>query len=430
MSWIKKLIYFTIYWIFLSSLINRYIWDSQIITLLPDLLVIFIVLYHPVTKHKLSKTIGKAPLVVLSIFLLIGIFSAIGNAIAPTSALWGLRMVIRYPLLFYIVYQHFNLRDVFRLKKAFYASFWINAAFILIQLATGVVGDLMGGIWNGNGILANYILVSIAIYGGDYFRGKISLTNFSLRVIFFFACATWGEIKLLYFVIPLILYVQYCFYRKFNFSHVIIILVAYIALIPLLRWGLSFYYDQDYIDSTFNVEEMDAYNKNDYGFSGYSYNRGTCVELATAQFLTDHPFHLLVGHGIGSATVSKLFPSEISERYADLTRYYYFTSSYVLIETGWVGFILFLLFYALLFYSFFKYYKTTKNSHIKYWSFAGCLTIIMTFIMIYYNNSPYSDYYVPYLVWAICFVAIRDHKRIDSYKKRNHAESISSCTGL
>lgn len=421
MSWIKKLIYFTIYWIFLSSLINRYIWDSQIITLLPDLLVIFIFLCDPIAKYKLTTIIGKTVLIILCIFLIIGILSAIANDIALSNILWGLRMIIRYPLLFYIVYQHFNLRDVYWFKKAFYASFWVNAAFILIQLASGVVGDSMGGIWNGNGILANYILISIAIYGGDYFRSKISLTNFSLRVIFFFACATWGEIKLLYFIIPLMLYVQYCFYRKFSFSHVFIILIAYITLIPLLRWGLSFYYDQDYINSTFDVKEIEAYNKNDYGFSGYSYNRGTCVELSTAQFLTDHPFHLLAGHGIGSATVSKLFPSEISTRYADLTRYYYFTSSYVLIETGWGGFILFLLFYALLFLSFFRYYKTARNSPIKYWSFVGCLTAIMTFIMIYYNNSPYSDYYVPYLVWAVCFVAIREQKKIIKYKKVNHA---------
>lgn len=415
MAWIKKLIYFIIYWIFLSSLINRYIWNSQIITLLPDALVIFAFLCDLKGKHELSKIVGKAPLTALGIFLLIGVAAAIVNSVDPTSFLWGLRMVIRYPLLFYMIYQHFDMRDVLKLKKAFYLSFWINAVFTLLQLATGVVGDAMGGIWSGNGQLANYILISIIIYGGDYYRGKITLRNFSFRVLFFFACAVWGEIKLLYFVIPLMLYIQYCFYRKFNFSHVLIVLFASIALIPVLRWGLSLYYDQDYVDSTFNVEEMEAYNKNDYGFSGFSYNRGTCVELATAQFLVDDPIQFIAGNGFGSATVSNLFPSEIGRRYANLTCYHFFTSSYVLIETGWGGFICFLLFYILLFFSFFSYYRKRKDPFIKYWSVIGCLTVIMTFIMIYYNNTPYADYYFPYVVWAVCFVAIRDRKRTKKF---------------
>lgn len=425
MSWTKRLIYFTIYWIFLSSIINRYVWNSAIITLIPDVLVIGIFLYNPIRKKSISKISSKTVLITFTTFLTIGILSAIINTTQLTSFLWGFRMIIRYPLLFYITYQHFNLKDVFILKKNLYLSFWINAIFIILQFSQGVVGDPMGGIWSGNGILTIYILISIVIYGSDYFLGKISLINFSARVVFFFICATWGEIKILYFIIPFIIYIEYCFYKKFNLSHLFIIVIAYFSLIPILQWGLSLYYDKDYVDSVFDTEALEEYNNNDYGFSGYSYNRGTCIQLATAQFLKD-PFHLLFGHGIGSATVSKLFPSKIGAKYGEITCYYYFTCSYVLIEVGWVGFTLYLLFHIFLFYSFFKSYIKSKNINMKNWSAIGCLSVIITFIMIYYNSSPYSDYYIMYLLWAICFIAIRDCKKITRNKIKQVQTSQSS----
>lgn len=413
MSLTKKLIYFIIYWIFLSSLINRYLWNNQIVTFLPDVLVICIFLFQTTSRKSLSKTTGKAVLVVLAAFFICGTLSAIINMTPITCFLWGFRMLIRYPLLFYIVYQHFNLKDVLVLKKNLYQSFWINAAFIILQFFQGVRGDGMGGIWSGNGNLAVYILISILVYGSDYFLGRISLLNYALRIAFFFACAMWGEIKMLYFIIPFIIYFEYCFYRKFNFSHFIFIIMAYFLLMPILQWGLSLYYDQSYVNSVLDMDALSEYNNSDYGFSGYSYNRGSCIQMATTQFL-GNPFHFLFGHGIGSATVSQLFPSEIGMKYGDLTCYFFFTSSYALIEMGWIGFIFYIVFHLLLFSSFFRLYKRNKNRSVKSWYAIGCLSIVVTFIMIYYNSVPYNDYYAPYLLWALCFIVARDYPRVFS----------------
>jgi len=404
----KRLIYFTIYWICLSSLINRYIWNNPIITLLPDILVIVLFLHKPINIKNISQLIGRNITATLIILFTIGTLSAIINITPITCFLWGFRMLVRYPLLFYIIYQHFNIRDVFILKKNLYQSFWINAFFIVLQFFQGTTGDTMGGIWSGNGILAVYILISIIIYGKDYFLKEISLLNFLCRIIFFFICAAWGEIKMLYFIIPITIYITYCFYKKFNLTHILIIIIGYFTLMPLIQWGLSFYYNQDYIE-TLNMESLNEYNNGDYGFSGYSYNRGTCIKLATAQFLKD-PFHLLFGHGIGSATVSTIFPSEIGSKYGSVTCYFFFTSSYALIELGWVGYVLYILFHLLLLYSFFKYYKQGNNIEIKNWAAAGCISTIITFIMIYYNSTPYIDYYPTYIFWSMCYIAIKYNK--------------------
>lgn len=416
MSWTKKLIYFTIYWICLSSLINRYLWNSPLITLIPDILVISIFLFKPINKKGLYRTTGKKVLIILSMFFIIGSLSAIINTTPITCYLWGLRMLIRYPLLFYIIYQYFNIKDVRRLKKNLYQSFWLNAIFICLQFSQGIIGDAMGGIWAGNGILAVYILLSIIIFEKDFLTGKISLLNFSFKVIFFFICATWSEIKMLYFIIPITIYITYCFFRKFNLSHIVIFILGYFTLIPIIQWGLSFYYDQSYID-TINIKSLNEYNNGDYGFSGYSYNRGTCIQLATTQFL-NNPLHLLIGHGIGSATISNLFPSEIGTKYGAITCYSYFTCSYALIEVGWIGFILYLLFYLVLFFVFLNIYNKSNHTEVKEWAAIGSITTIITFIIIYYNSSSYSDYYFAYIILAMCFISIRDIVHNTSNSKR------------
>lgn len=112
----KRLIYFTIYWICLSSLINRYIWNNPIITLLPDILVIVLFLHKPINIKNISQLIGRNITATLIILFTIGTLSAIINITPITCFLWGFRMLVRYPLLFYIIYQHFNIRDVFILK--------------------------------------------------------------------------------------------------------------------------------------------------------------------------------------------------------------------------------------------------------------------------------------------------------------------------
>ena len=74
---------------------------------------------------------------------------------------------------------------------------------------------------------------------------------------------------------------------------------------------LSFYYDENYIESTFDSEEVNKYLENDYALQSgktqlLSFNRNTCIERSSTILFQD-PKAFLIGNGIGSLTQSQLF---------------------------------------------------------------------------------------------------------------------------
>ncbi|RGZ94529.1 hypothetical protein DW966_03865 [Bacteroides stercoris] len=416
----KKYIYWAIYAVLYCSIIQRYIWSNQLCQLIPDIIIFFICLFQKgltnplANRNSISPFLGKWIFKLIILFFVIGIISDIINIVNPTAIIWGIRMIIRYSLLFLLVFKYFNNSDLLRLRKIIYQSFNITVFLILFQFVTGVTGDLMGGIWGGNGELSIYIILMTFLFSADYLKKRMSLKVYALRIVFFFITAMWGEIKMLYFFLPLCVYGTYVLLKKMSLKHIAILIVAWISAIPILTMVLSLYYDEEYVSQTLNKEELEAYNTNNYGFTEESFNRGTIFEKST--YFLNTPVHLIIGHGLGSGNLSTLFHTEVLDQYAR-TCYAFFTMSYLLIEVGYIGLILFLSIHVLLLYRFYLFYKRTTDEIIKYWAALGILATAATFLMIYYNSVPLNNYYFGYLFWAMCFIGIRERNRYIQNKK-------------
>ena len=95
--------------------------------------------------------------------------------------------------------------------------------------------------------------------------------------------------------------------------------------------------------TTFDMEFIQEETSHAYTLSeeaaDFSFNRSTCVEMASTLILND-PIHLLFGYGVGSGNTSEKFGTWISATYSKITSYNWFTSSWLLIEYGWVGYII------------------------------------------------------------------------------------------
>lgn len=201
-------------------------------------------------------------------------------------------------------------------------------------------------------------------------------------------------------------------------------MAAYFFLIPTVKFILSFYYDENYIESTFDSEEVNKYLENDYALQSgktqlLSFNRNTCIERSSTILLQDSKA-FLIGNGIGSLTQSQLFKTPLADVYHP-TYYFFFTFSYVLLELGWLGFILFILFYACMAYRFYRYYRNTKDGAIKYWSSIGLFMTCISYIFMWYNAIPYSNYYFTFILFGLCFTGIKTHKQklsINKYAKK------------
>ncbi len=414
----KKKVYYLILFIFFKSFIASIIGMEDVLNLVADILVFYLVYRQP-KKHfaQLKRALGYKLIGVISFFFFIGILSGFVNYVPIQTILWGVRLFIRYFFLFYVLFFTFDKTDIPWFKKFLYKIFTWNSLACIYQLYNFRTGDGMGGIAHNNGELAILLVVLDLFFCMEYLSGNISKYSLIGRFLMTIFISMWAEIKLLYFILPLCLYSTYVLVKKTSFVHVIVLVLASLFFVPTMKFILSFYYSDEYIEKTFDSDEIvteishDRYN---LAAEGVSFNRNTCIKKTQETFLLD-PIHNAIGWGIGSGTNSSRFKTWINYQY-EQTAYFFFTSSYVLIETGWIGFVSFLLIYAFIMLRFLHYYILRKDQSSKYWASIGIILCGMTFLFIWYNDTPYAYYYIPFIIWSFCFIALR--------KEVNYSESI------
>lgn len=428
----RKLLHLSILWVIYGSLINRFIWNNQLITIMPDILLCILLFMEKPRKEKnnLQLYVGKAVISVFYSILILGVISSLISFTPMTATIWGVRQFFRYGLMAYMILLYFRPRDIVWGRKLLYQSFLWNMFFVIVEFALGQTGDAMGGTFSGNGELSVYLTVIAFIAEMEYLQHRLSIQKFIAACCLCFATSILAELKLLYILLPLTLYGGYVLLNKFNIKHVIILVIAYFSMIPVIKFALLLYYDENYVESVFDKEEMDKYLENDYGLQSgtyrlLSFNRNTCIERSSI-ILSQESKTFLIGNGIGSLTQSQLFKTPLAKMYFP-TFYFFFTFSYILLELGWLGFILFLLFYALIAYRFYRYYQNTKDSIIKYWSSIGLFMACVSYIFMWYNAVPYSAYYFPFILFSLCFVGIKFRKQklsMNKYINKNGSKSI------
>ena len=428
----RKLLHLSILWVIYGSLINRFIWNNQLITIMPDILLCILLFMEKPRKEKnnLQLYVGKAVISVFYSILILGVISSLISFTPMTATIWGVRQFFRYGLMAYMILLYFRPRDIVWGRKLLYQSFLWNMFFVIVEFALGQTGDAMGGTFSGNGELSVYLTVIAFIAEMEYLQHRLSIQKFIAACCLCFATSILAELKLLYILLPLTLYGGYVLLNKFNIKHVIILVIAYFSMIPVMKFALLLYYDENCVESVFDKEEMDKYLENDYGLQSgtyrlLSFNRNTCIERSSI-ILSQESKTFLIGNGIGSLTQSQLFKTPLAKMYFP-TFYFFFTFSYILLELGWLGFILFLLFYALIAYRFYRYYQNTKDSIIKYWSSIGLFMACVSYIFMWYNAVPYSAYYFPFILFSLCFVGIKFRKQklsMNKYINKNGSKSI------
>lgn len=422
MSKTKRYIYLAIYAAMYCSVIQRYLWQNQFVQLLPDAIILFVYFFQKgltnriAKSNSVSKILGNSIIYLYLSFFILGFISDIVNLVSPITALWGFRMTVRYGLLFILIYKNFDFNDINKVRRIINVSFYINVVLVFQQFFTNQRGDTMGGIWGGNGELAIYILLLSTLYSADYFHKRLSLANFIIRIAIFFMFAMWAEIKMLYFIFPICIYMSYVLFKKFSLKHILILIIAWFFAVPLLSKTLSLYYGEDYITQTLDTEKLQDYNKNNYGFTEESINRGTI--FTKSNIFLNSTKNIILGHGLGSGTVSQFFGLNTSKQYRN-TFYDYFTMSYLLFEVGYLGLCIFLIIHIILLCKFFTMYKNSNDLILKYWSALGILSTLLAFLMIYYNSSPLKNYYFGYIFWAICCIAIRERRKQLILKKHD-----------
>lgn len=410
-----KIFWGTLLFIFVKGFIIKTFGNFDLINLLADVLVIYCAVKTPKIQIKnVIKITGRPIIFSLFFFFLIGIIGDIVNSVPIKTSIWGIKNFLRFFLLTYSIIGRYKFLDSYTFKKLVTKLFYLNLLAITIDFFAGRKGDSMGGIFLGNGDLAIFLIVSLFLFTSDYFVGRKKKLLVVGAYVSSFIIAMLAEIKFLYLIIPMCLYLSYVLIKKMTIMNITVFILSCMFIVPSLKYALSFYYNDAYIEAIFNEEERDDYLSNsgyNLGMDNNGFNRNTSIENVQLLFFRDNIQTSLVGFGLGSASNSKTFGTWIADMYR-FTGYFFFTSSFVLIETGWIGFILFISIYLFILLRFLYYYIKSKNNQEKYWAAIGTMMSIMTFLFIWYNSAPYVDYFLPFMLWGFCFLGILKNKTV------------------
>lgn len=409
----RKILFFVINWLIYIGFIQNFIFDNIIFTIVPDILIFYVAYRTGQKKNRLkssiNKYVGKFLPGLIKFAIVFTVAGFLINSLSPLSYLWGVRNVIRYPILVWVIYRNFEMADVRKYKKYIYMGFDINMLFCAMEFLAGIRGDPMGGTFEGNSLLMLYALIVMILATGDYFRKRVSVIRFVAYIFCMLIIAILAEIKMIYFLFPLTIYGCYVLNKKFNLSHIIVLILAFFFLIPAMQFVMSFYYGSKYVNQTFDMAYLQEETSHSYDFREGGFNRATAIDLTNKVILTD-PVHLVFGYGLGSGSISRTFSTDLLEKYRH-TMFWNFTTSYALVELGWSGFCLYALCYLLFLWRFYRIYSKYKDKEIKYWAAIGVVSVGVTFIMCWYNDSPYVKYLMMYVLWGVCLSAIEARKK-------------------
>ncbi len=403
----KKVIYLLVYWYIYSGLLKYFGIDSKIIDYVPDLFAIYLgcLFIRKQTDVKISSLVGRPIQLLFFFFIFTGFISGFINQANPISVLWGAHFYFCYLFLLMAMLKCFEPEDVLKLRKILIQGLVVNMVAVLIEvLVLDINGDPLGGTFWGNANGYTFMVPCLFLLTAEYYHDGVTkeLFYFCLAVMVFFAIA--GEVKIVYFTLPIIIYSIYVFQKDFNYKHIFILIVGFLLIIPFYQYFMKYWYEKEYVEKVFTTEYIEK-ETSSKGFGG-DFNRSTSIEQSMV-FLLKDPVSMVIGHGFGASSTSSLFVSDFAQKHQRLV-YQYFSPSYLLAEVGWTGFLLFLLVHVFLLLLFYRWYRDYKDDDVmRYWSSIGVCSVLIQFLFIWFNNHPVINNYPMVILWGLIFIAVK-----------------------
>lgn len=307
--------------------------------------------------------------------------------------LMDIRMLIRYPLYAFVCASVLNNDDSKHIKELLYLFNIINSICIVYQyLTVNVVdywmrGDYLNGFfgaYRGGNLYENVLLVIVTIIVfDDYLKKKINAPAMIINIIINLFVATIIELKFFYVEAVIIFFIYFISSFKELTKREVgrnVILFAIITVIGICFVNILYKlypWMQGTLTSWVRISD---YLSNSHGDSQEMINRTTFISDVSNIIFRGSVINLVFGIGLGSANtgmIGGVLP-EFTQKYST-TAYSWYSSSYMLVETGIIGFTLYLMTFLLPVSK--KFVRHSSNRKM-----ILC-TCIMSILMIFYNET-------------------------------------------
>ncbi len=263
------------------------------------------------------------------------------------NVIFDLRSIIRFPIFLISCYNLLNRKQTELIFRFFIGFHLVNCVYIVYQYFTLEVekywmrGDNLNGFFGtetGGNQFVNVLMVVTTIIVFDKFIKKEYSKNFMLFwVALNLIIAVLIELKFYFVEFALIaLYFIAPYIKKPTAKQLIIGGIA-LLLIPIIYSVLvqMLYKIYPWMEGTMSLSGMVGNNLSDKGYTGKGdFNRFTAISGTISKIFHGNIAYSLFGIGLGTANLN----GEFAKAY-EWTHYSWMSTSYMFIETGFIGFI-------------------------------------------------------------------------------------------
>lgn len=336
------------------------------------------------------------------IFVFFGVLSGVGHGESAILILWAMRMFLRGPMFLFSCFMLLDDVHVKQMIRLVVGLFVICIFLSLIQyFVYGYSGDLIGGIYGtksgGNGGLNSLIVyvTVIALFGMLYKKISAKLCLFVVLSSLF--VSSLAELKVYYLEFAAILLMLVVLGKNFLKN-----MITVIFGLAGLSFGLNMIYTfSPNVKGFLDPSEIMLYTTSEgYGASGV--NRGNGISVINDTFL-DSFMDKLFGLGLGSGQTNQFFESSLFKKYGETYHWVFFSDTWILLETGFVGLATFILIILL---SGLKCYKLATSDIDNRWLLKASMCLsVLSIVLLWYNQTAVSEpCYLMFFILSIPYV--------------------------
>jgi len=351
--------------------------------------------------NKQSKILAQ----IVGLFFLATLVGFLLNYQSLFYYLWGLRNNARCFVYFFACILFIRERSVEYYLRFFDVLFWINLPIVIIQYFTmDLAGDFLGGIFGVEKGCNAYMCVFMIIITAKsilyYMSRSEKLLSCLLKCASALLISILSELKVFVLLIFLIVALAALF-TEFSFRKFWIIIAVIAGAIFAGRAIAALFPD---FSNWFNLENVFQSASAETGYTGQNdMNRLTGAAIALNRFLPSF-LQKVFGLGLGNCDYAAFdfLTSPFYKTYGGLN-YVWFSVTFLILETGLLGFGLYTLFFVAVFITVNKREKA-KCGNTLYCRLAKILSIMCLILIVYNSSLRMESAYMIYFVLALPFI--------------------------
>lgn len=343
-------------------------------------------------------------------FIVCTVISFFVNGYSPFLYFWGARNIFRFFIFFSACIYFLKKEDIDKIFSFLEVLFWINVGLALFQRwILHYIGDGSSGLYSlgnmsgGNGSINVLMCIVIALQISKYLTKEKNLVHILVYIIA--ACVVASSIELKIFFIEILVLIIFTVAAQGASEKGLVL--AVVGLI-LLNYGTALL-ERIYPawEGIFNIQEL-ILSSQTYGtedkigrLSGMSYMMDNFLK---------NPMEKLFGIGFGNADYSSgfsIFTSNFYQKYGDIG-YVFFSSAWLILETGIIGVTFYLLTFGSTFWKSWKLRK--ERSKYVYFSIFSSIIVFMQFFYNQMLRVETSGYLLQFCL-AVIFVYRKEKKK-------------------